>query len=139
VIEITALFKSQQMKVSGEDMRKLKVIVFSAALMAGSLPMAMTAQAADAPVAAPAPAAAQPTSSFEIQEFHADYKPFKIGDIVPDLYRTKPYQIDAWQIRHLPAPEAGSHWTYMGGNYVLITDAEGKILRAMKGEIFYGH
>ncbi|MCA1923170.1 RcnB family protein [Buttiauxella noackiae] len=120
-------------------MRKLNVFVFSAALMAGSLPLAMTAQAADAPVAAPAPAAPQPTSSFEIQEFHADYKPFKIGDIVPDLYRTKPYQIDAWQIRHLPAPVAGSHWTYMGGNYVLITDAEGKILRAMKGEIFYGH
>ena len=120
-------------------MRKLSVFVFSVALMAGSLPLAMTAQAADAPAVAPAPAAPQPASSFEIQEFHADYKPFKIGDIVPDLYRTKEYRIDAWQIRHLPAPEAGSHWTYMGGNYVLITDAEGKILRAMKGEIFYGH
>lgn len=129
------------MNVSGEDMRKLNVFVFSAALMAGSLPMAFPAFAADAPVAAPAPIAtpAPQSSSFDIQEFHADYKPFKIGDIVPDLYRTKEYQIDAWKIRHLPAPEAGSHWTYMGGNYVLITDAEGKILRAMKGEIFYGH
>ncbi|SUW64083.1 Nickel/cobalt homeostasis protein RcnB precursor [Buttiauxella agrestis] len=122
-------------------MRKLNVFVFSAVLMAGSVPMAFTAVAADAPVTAPGAVAtpAPQSSSFEIQEFHADYKPFKIGDIVPDLYRTKPYQIDAWQIRHLPAPEAGSHWTYMGGNYVLITDAEGKILRAMKGEIFYGH
>ncbi len=120
-------------------MRKLNVFLFSAALMAGSLPMAFSVQAADAPAAAPAPAPATPASSFEIQEFHADYKPFKIGDIVPDLYRTKPYQIDAWKIRHLPAPEAGSHWTYMGGNYVLITDAEGKILRAMRGEIFYGN
>ncbi|MEW7315127.1 RcnB family protein [Buttiauxella gaviniae] len=116
-------------------MSKLNVFVLSAALMAGSLPLAFSAHAADAPVAVPAPT----SSSFEITEFHADYKPFKIGDIVPDLYRTKPYQIDAWQIRHLPAPEAGSHWTYMGGNYVLITDAEGKIVRAMKGEIFYGH
>ncbi|GDX06306.1 MULTISPECIES: RcnB family protein [Buttiauxella] len=116
-------------------MRKLNVLFFSAALMAGTLPMAFTANAENAPGASPA----GQTSSFEITEFHADYKPFKIGDIVPDLYRTKPYQIDAWQIRHLPAPEAGSHWTYMGGNYVLITDAEGKILRAMNGDIFYGH
>ncbi|AYN25880.1 hypothetical protein M976_03428 [Buttiauxella ferragutiae ATCC 51602] len=124
-------------------MRKLNVWFFSAALMAGSLPMALTAQAADAPVATPAAeapvAAPAPQNSYEITEFHADYKPFKIGDIVPDLYRTKPYQIDAWKIRNLPAPEAGSHWTYMGGNYVLISDAEGKILRAMKGEIFYQH
>lgn len=119
-------------------MRKLNVFLFSTALMAGSLPMAFSVQAADAPAAA-APVAPKPASSYEIQEFHADYKPFKIGDIVPDLYRTKPYQIDAWKIRNLPAPEAGSHWTYMGGNYVLITDAEGKILRAMQGEIFYGH
>lgn len=116
-------------------MRKLNALFFSAALMAGTLPMALTAHAADAPVAT----TAAPSSSYEITEFHADYKPFKIGDIVPDLYRTKPYQIDAWQIRHLPAPEAGSHWTYMGGNYVLISDAEGKILRAMRGEIFYQH
>ncbi|WP_424588007.1 RcnB family protein [Buttiauxella sp.] len=108
--------------------------------------MAFTAQAAEAPVADPAPAVAPAApaapaaqNSYEITEFHADYQPFKIGDIVPDLYRTKPYQIDAWKIRHLPAPEAGSHWTYMGGNYVLISDAEGKILRAMRGEIFYQH
>lgn len=128
-------------------MRKLNVLLFSAALMAGSLPVAFSVQAEDAPAAPAAPETAAPTApaapaaptSYELQEFHADYKPYKIGDIVPDLYRTKPYQIDAWQIRHLPAPEAGSHWTYMGGNYVLISDAEGKILRAMKGEIFYQH
>ncbi|TNV19446.1 RcnB family protein [Buttiauxella sp. B2] len=121
-------------------MRKLNVLLFSAALMAGSLPMAFSVQAEDAPAApAAAPAPASPASSYEIQEFHADYKPYKIGDIVPDLYRTKPYQIDAWKIRNLPAPEANSHWTYMGGNYVLISDAEGKVLRAMKGEIFYQH
>ncbi len=41
------------------------------------------------------------------------------------------------QLRNLPAPDAGSHWTYMGGNYVLITDADGKILKAYNGDIFY--
>ncbi|WP_414641574.1 RcnB family protein [Buttiauxella sp.] len=116
-------------------MRKLNVLFFSAALMASSLPMALTAHAEDAPAAG----SAAVSSSYEIKEFHADYQPYKIGDVVPELYRTKPYQIDAWKIRHLPAPEAGSHWTYMGGNYVLISDAEGKIMRAMRGEIFYQH
>ena len=41
------------------------------------------------------------------------------------------------QIGPQPAPDAGSHWTYMGGNYVLITDTEGKILKVYDGEIFY--
>jgi len=39
--------------------------------------------------------------------------------------------------RNLPAPDAGSRWTYMGGNYVLITEPEGKILKIYDGEIFY--
>ncbi|STT05257.1 nickel/cobalt homeostasis protein RcnB [Klebsiella pneumoniae] len=47
------------------------------------------------------------------------------------------YNIKQWQQRNLPAPDAGSHWTYMGGNYVLITDTEGKILKVYDGEIFY--
>ncbi|HEY1845235.1 MAG TPA: RcnB family protein [Buttiauxella sp.] len=116
-------------------MRKSKVVLLSAILMA--LPAAFNAQA----YSEPAPAAPQGNAdnSYELKEFYADYKHFAIGDIAPELYRTKQYQIDAWQIRHLPAPEAGSHWTYMGGNYVLITDAEGKIVRAMKGDIFYAH
>ena len=53
------------------------------------------------------------------------------------MYRTDEYNIKQWQARNLPAPDAGSHWTYMGGNYVLITDAEGKILKVYDGEIFY--
>ncbi|WP_202301603.1 RcnB family protein [Dryocola clanedunensis] len=123
-------------------MRKSKIILLSALFM--TLPVAFSAQAYGEPAkeATPKTTATPKTSdpsSFELKEFFADYKHFAIGDVVPDLYRTKPYQIDAWQIRHLPAPEAGSHWTYMGGNYVLITDAEGKILRAEKGEIFYGN
>lgn len=115
-------------------MRKSKVVLFSAVLFMG-LPCAFSAQA----YSEPAPAAPQSNgnNSYEVKEFYADYKHFAIGDIVPELYRTKEYRIDAWQIRHLPAPEAGSYWTYMGGDYVLITEAEGKILRAMKGDIFY--
>ena len=77
--------------------------------------------------------------SYAVQEFHSDSRKFTIGDIVPDMYRTEEYNIKQWQLRNLPAPEAGSHWTYMGGYYVLITDAEGKILKAMNGDIFYHH
>lgn len=117
-------------------MRKSKVVLLAAVLL--TLPVAFAAQAYSEPAPAATPKSNDNTS-YELKEFYADYKHFKIGDVAPDLYRSKPYQIDAWKIRHLPAPEAGSHWTYMGGNYVLITDAEGKILRAMKGEIFYAH
>ncbi len=75
--------------------------------------------------------------SYEIQTFYVDSKQYKIGDIVPDLYRTKPYEIVQWNIRNLPAPDDGSHWTYMGGNYVLITNDDGKILKAESGDIFF--
>ncbi|WP_241898854.1 MULTISPECIES: RcnB family protein [unclassified Erwinia] len=78
-----------------------------------------------------------PQNNFEVKTFFADYKKFTIGDIVPDLYRSKPYYIKDYKVRHLPAPQSDSHWTYMGGNYVLISDAEGKILRAKAGDIFY--
>ena len=43
------------------------------------------------------------------------------------------------QLRNLPAPEANSHWTYMGGSYVLVTEPEGKIVKIYDGEIFYQH
>ena len=59
------------------------------------------------------------------------------GDTVPPMYLTDEYNIKAWQQRNLPAPDAGSRWTYMGGNYVLITEPEGKILKIYDGEIFY--
>lgn len=78
-----------------------------------------------------------PQNDYEVKTFFADYKQYTIGDVVPDLYRSKPYNITDFKIRHLPAPQPGSHWTYMGGNYVLITDADGKILQAKAGEIFY--
>ncbi|HIE4608800.1 TPA: RcnB family protein [Klebsiella aerogenes] len=83
---------------------------------------------------------AAPASGIEqyaMKEFTADFTQFHIGDTVPAMYLTPEYNIKLWQLRNLPAPDAGSHWTYMGGNYVLITDTEGKILKVYDGEIFY--
>lgn len=74
---------------------------------------------------------------YALKEFTADFTQFHIGDTVPAMYLTPEYNIKQWQQRNLPAPDAGSHWTYMGGNYVLITDTEGKILKVYDGEIFY--
>lgn len=74
---------------------------------------------------------------YALKEFTADFTQFHIGDTVPAMYLTPEYNIEQWQQRNLPAPDAGSHWTYMGGNYVLITDTEGKILKVYDGEIFY--
>lgn len=75
--------------------------------------------------------------SYALKAFSADFRLFKSGDTVPPLYLTEQYAITQWKLRNLPAPEACSHWTYMGGNYVLITDTEGKILKAYNGDIFY--
>ncbi len=97
-------------------------------MAAGALLAAGTASAAPA---------ATGIQKYELQDFIADFTKFKIGDTVPQMYRTDEYNIKQWQLRNLPAPDAGSHWTYMGGNYVLITDAEGKVLKVYDGEIFY--
>ncbi|QHM73870.1 RcnB family protein [Mixta intestinalis] len=75
--------------------------------------------------------------NYDVNEFFSDAQRYTVGDVVPDKYRSKPYEIVEWQKRHLPAPEIGSHWTYMGGNYVLITDGEGKIMQIKSGEIFF--
>ncbi|WP_058913858.1 RcnB family protein [Entomohabitans teleogrylli] len=83
------------------------------------------------------PKKATADKSYDVQEFSANFKNFRLGDTVPDIYRSQPYEIKQWQIRNLPAPEANSHWTYMGGYYVLIADADGKVLRAVTGDIFY--
>jgi len=79
------------------------------------------------------------TDAYKEETFNADFKNFKMGDIVPDIYRTDTYNIKQWQLRHLPAPGPDNHWTYMGGNYVLITNASGKILNALSGDIFFEH
>ena len=74
---------------------------------------------------------------YELDGVTADFKQFHIGDTVPPLYLTPEYNIKQWQQRNLPAPDAGTRWTYMGGSYVLITETEGKILKIYDGEIFY--
>ncbi|MBJ3591139.1 RcnB family protein [Salmonella enterica subsp. enterica serovar Saintpaul] len=88
--------------------------------------------------AAPAATAApKGIDKYELSGFIADFTHFKPGDTVPALYRTDEYAIKQWNQRNLPAPAAGTHWTYMGGAYVLINDADGKIIKAYDGEIFY--
>lgn len=87
--------------------------------------------------AAPATAPDTGIQKYELKDFTADFTHFTIGDTVPEMYRTPEYNIKQWQLRNLPAPDADSHWTYMGGDYVLITDADGKILKIYDGEIFY--
>lgn len=92
-------------------------------------------QPSDQAVQAPA----DPADPYSVKSFFADFTHFAIGDTVPDLYRTKKYEVTQWTVRHLPAPVAESHWTYMGGNYVMIANADGKILKAESGEIYYKH
>lgn len=97
-------------------------------------PNAPAEQSSNAP-AEPSPdvPAAQP---HELKSFYLDSQEYKLGDVVPDLYRTKGYEITDWRTRHLPAPEINSHWTYMGGNYVLISNDDGKISKLEPGNIF---
>ena len=107
-------------------MRKTKMMLLGALLAT-----------AGAVSAAPATEAATGIQKYEVKTFIADFTHFTLGDAVPAMYRSDEYNIKQWRLRNLPAPDAGSHWTYMGGNYVLITDAEGKILKAYNGDIFY--
>ncbi|MCG7782589.1 RcnB family protein [Lelliottia amnigena] len=86
-----------------------------------------------------APQTASPSGiqAYEEQEFIADFTKFKIGDTAPAQYQTPEYTIKQYQLRNLPAPDPGTHWTYMGENYVLIGDNDGKIYKAYNGDIFY--
>jgi len=78
-----------------------------------------------------------PAYPYAIKTFFADFQRFNIGSVIPDRYRTKKYEVVDWKTRNLPKPADGTAWTYMGGNYVLITEPEGKILKVYDGEIFY--
>lgn len=80
---------------------------------------------------------AQVKGKYDKTSFFADFKQFHIGDIAPESYRAPHYKIGEWKKRHLTPPEEGCHWTYMGGDYVLITDNEGKILKVLSGDIIY--
>ncbi|EAQ6365122.1 RcnB family protein [Salmonella enterica subsp. enterica serovar Muenchen] len=76
---------------------------------------------------------------YELNHFIADYHYYEPGDIVPNIYLTPPYIIKAWWLRNLPSPVPGSHWTWMDGTYVMVTDDEGVIIRAISGDIFYSN
>ena len=104
-------------------MRLSKSVLLSASVFSLTLLFAQAATAA--------------SNSHEIQSFFSDSIQYNIGSKVPPLYRTKPYQIDEWQKRNLPAPTADTHWTYIGGNYALITNADGTITKAESGDIFF--
>ncbi|MEA1065455.1 RcnB family protein [Erwinia sp. HR93] len=78
-------------------------------------------------------------SSYEVKTFSADFHLYHIGDTVPELYRSSQYAISQWKLRNLTPPDEGTHWTYMGGNYVLITDDAGKVVKALSGDIFYAN
>lgn len=79
----------------------------------------------------------QARANYELQRVVVDYQEYKIGDTLPHRYLDKSYLISEWQLRKLPAPEAGSHWAYISSNYLLLTDDAGKILKAESGDIYY--
>ncbi|MDB7118457.1 RcnB family protein, partial [Escherichia coli] len=73
--------------------------------------------------AAPATAGSTNTSGiskYELSSFIADFKHFKPGDTVPEMYRTDEYNIKQWQLRNLPAPDAGTHWTGNDSNLLIV-------------------
>lgn len=115
-------------------MHKLKVVLCSAFISIVAFAGASVASAEDTPESLAAYA-----DPYDVKSFFADFTHFSIGDTAPELYRSKKYEVTEWGARHLPAPVADSHWTYMGGNYVMIENASGKILKAESGEIYYKH
>ena len=58
-----------------------------------------------APQASTAPSGIK---AYEEQEFIADFTKFKIGDTAPAQYQTPEYTIKQYQLRNLPAPDAGT-------------------------------
>ena len=84
-------------------------------------------------------ASAAELQKYELDGVTSDFQQFRVGDTVPALYMTPEYTIKQWQLSNMNEPEANSHWTYMGGSYVLVTEPEGKIVKIYDGEIFYQH
>ncbi|NDL65475.1 RcnB family protein [Acerihabitans arboris] len=140
-------------------MRRTQVVLFTAGLLAGGLSLISPAQAegeqgavvpqqvpaqpqqesAQPPAAAPSQPQAATPPSYDLDKIIIDDKEHQIGDTVPGKYLAKPYEIVEWQKRHLPAPEENSHWTYVSGNYLMITNDAGKILKAESGDIFFSN
>jgi Ni/Co efflux regulator RcnB len=101
---------------NGEIMRKTKMMLLGVLLACASGAWAATGEG---------------IQKYELDGVTADFKQFHIGDTVPPLYLTPEYNIKQWQQRNLPAPDAGTRWTYMGGSYVLITEPRGKSSKFM--------
>lgn len=74
---------------------------------------------------------------YELSSFIVDFKYFKLGDIVLEMYCIDEYNIKQWQLCNLFVFDVGMYWIYMGGVYVLISDIDGKIIKVYDGEIFY--
>ncbi|MBK0062998.1 MULTISPECIES: RcnB family protein [unclassified Acinetobacter] len=55
------------------------------------------------------------------------------GDRVPQQYRGKPYYVNDWRSRELPAPPSGHRWLRINGDYVLVAIATGVISQILLG------
>ncbi|EBH8655945.1 hypothetical protein HHY55_004673 [Salmonella enterica] len=75
---------------------------------------------------------------YELNYFIADYHYYEPG-ILSRIFLTTPCIIKAWWLRNLPPSVSGSHWTWMDGTYVMVTDDVGVIIRAISGDIFYSN
>lgn len=148
VVICSALFSAASL--TGVSSAYAEAEANTAALPDASTPAAPEGAAAPEPsvpdagtpeVSSPEATTAQPVAAdpYAVKSFFADFTHFTLGDNVPELYRSKKYEVVQWKVRNLPAPVADSHWTYMGGNYVMITNVDGKILKAESGEIYYKH
>ena len=71
--------------------------------------------------AAPATAGSTNTSGiskYELSSFIADFKHFKPGDTVPEMYRTDEYNIKQWQFDSFLADESHPHMVQPGMVYI---------------------
>ncbi|PKH22372.1 nickel/cobalt homeostasis protein RcnB [Enterobacterales bacterium CwR94] len=116
-------------------MKNMKIALTVVALLAGSVPFLAAAE--DNTV--PRPEAQKPDNqqTYEIKNFFVNYQPYSVGDSLPGNYLEDQYKVADWQKRHLPAPQEGSHWAYLNGNYIMVAEADTKVLQAISGDIYF--
>ncbi|MGV3346824.1 RcnB family protein [Enterobacteriaceae bacterium LUAb1] len=112
-----------------------KIVLFTAGLLLGNIPLLVFAENNSVPH----PQAQKPDNAqtFEIKQFIVNYQSYRPGDILPANFLEKQYQITDWKKRHLSAPPEGSHWAYLDGNYILLSDTSAKVLQAVSGDIYF--
>ena len=71
--------------------------------------------------------AAQPTSTKSVQAENTN-KRYKVGDIVPDLYKDERVGIKDLPNKGLSTPQEGSQWVQINDKHVLVQMDNGKIL-----------